>query len=85
MARGTRNKKINDKRANHVYINFDRKLVEIVDFCVTHIFQNGGPKYTNRKDFFVKSVQYGLEKEKEENIQLRKILVQMEKEALVTN
>lgn len=65
-------------RQDHVYVNLNRKLVELVDNCVTNIFKNGAQKYVNRKDFLTKAVQSQIELEKQENIKLKKLLVSME-------
>lgn len=54
-------------RQDHRYVNLPRSLVEVVDSCVTTIFQNGAQVYRNRKDFIEKSVQAQIEKEKTYN------------------
>lgn len=62
-------------RQDHVYINFDRKLIEIVDYCVSNIFFNGTQKYVDRKDFVTKAVQNQIESEKAGFPKLTKKLV----------
>lgn len=67
-------------RQDHVYVNLNRKLIEIVDNCVTNIFKNGAQKYVDRKDFVTKAVQNQIDLEKEENSKLKKVLVSIAKE-----
>lgn len=67
-------------RQDHVYINLNRALIEIVDSCVASIFQNGARKYVDRKDFVTKAVQNQIELEKENNSKLRKTIVSITRE-----
>lgn len=67
-------------RQDHVYVNLDRKLIEIVDNCVTNILKNGAQKYVDRKDFVTKAVQNQIELEKEDNSKLKKLLVSIARE-----
>jgi metal-responsive CopG/Arc/MetJ family transcriptional regulator len=67
-------------RKDHVYVNFDRKLIELVDNCVSNIFYNGSRKYVDRKDFVTKAVQNQIENEKDNNPKLRKTLVAITRE-----
>jgi len=61
-------------RSNHLYTNLDKNLVRVVDTCVNHIFSNGTLVYKNRKDFVTKSIQYQIDREKELNPHLEKII-----------
>jgi hypothetical protein len=51
-------------RQDHQYVNLPRSLVEVVDACVSVIFNNGAQVYKSRKDFVIKSVQQQIENEK---------------------
>lgn len=61
-------------RQDHQYVNLPKSLMEVVDTCVTTIFQNGAQVYRNRKDFIEKSVQAQIEKEKIHNQNLARKL-----------
>jgi len=61
-------------RSNHLYTNLDKNLVRVVDTCVNHIFHNGTLVYKNRKDFVTKSIQHQIDREKELNPHLEKII-----------
>ena len=74
-----------EPRENHVYINFHKKFVGIIDYCVAHLLKNGANKYTSRKDFVIKAIQNQLEREKLHNIRLRQTLARVDQEALVVN
>ena len=52
-------------RKDHVYVNLDRNLIEIVDKLVAGIFVTGTHKYIDRKDFVTKAVQSLIERETE--------------------
>jgi len=68
-------------RQDHVYLNQDRKLIEVVDNCVSSILINGAQKYVDRKDFVTKAIQNQIENEKEGNPKLKRLLVSLNREA----
>ena len=57
-------------RQDHLYVNLDRSLLEVVDSYVSVIFQNGAKVYVNRKDFVTKSILSQIEKENKKNPKL---------------
>ena len=59
-------------RQDHLYVNLDKGLLEVVDSYVSVIFSNGAKVYANRKDFVTKSIQAQIEKEKKRNPNLEK-------------
>lgn len=59
------------RKKNHVYVNLDRKLVEVVNKCVASIFENGANVYQSKKDFVTKAIQRQIDIEKAINQKLK--------------
>lgn len=70
-------KKQNLARENHVYINLDKKLIEIVEKCVASIFSNGASVYQSKKDFVTKAIQQQIDRELVISPKLEKEIDQM--------
>ena len=71
-------------RQDHVYINLNKKLIEIIDNCVSNVFKNGAQKYVDRKDFVTKACQNQIDIEKRENNKLKKFISSKEQVATLT-